>query len=394
MSDTAPAAPTFGSRLRGTVGRVSQWWKGQPADAEGELERLRAAAPAPVLWLVGKTQSGKTSIVRALTGADDAEIGSGFRACTKHTTRYPFPGPEAPVLTFLDTRGLDEPGYDPADDLAAIGPMAHAVLIVCRLADFATGSLIVKLKAIRASEANRPFVLVLTCLHEAYPQQQHPPYPAPGERFPEAVETLKAAQEEAFAGLFDRTVLVDLTKPVEGYDVPDYGLEALKTALLELLPDAYRQTLKHLAEADGDFRDRQWQRAKPVIVGYSTLAGTAGALPVPFLDLLILPAIQTKMIRDLAARSGRRDAASNFLELSASAGIGLLATVALRQVAKLIPYVGSVVGAGLASASTYALGRAFLEYDRRVHEGHLPGADEVKGVYEAQFAEAKKRWGK
>src|SRR5690606_34222822 len=34
---------------------------------------------APVVWLLGKVQSGKTSIIRAVTGASDAEIGDGFR---------------------------------------------------------------------------------------------------------------------------------------------------------------------------------------------------------------------------------------------------------------------------------------------------------------------------
>ena len=42
---------------------------------------------APIVWLVGKVQSGKTSIIRALTQASDAEIGSGFRACTR-TARW------------------------------------------------------------------------------------------------------------------------------------------------------------------------------------------------------------------------------------------------------------------------------------------------------------------
>ena len=74
--------------------------------------------------------------------------------------------------------------------------------------------------------------------------------------------------------------------------------------------------------------------------------------------------------------------------------VGLLATAALRQLAKFIPYVGSVVGAGLAAASTYALGRAFLEYDRRVNEGHIPDRDEVAKLYKEQLSSAEKRWGK
>src|SRR5262245_13385271 len=86
-------------------------WKPRTAvvDLEPQLAELRAHVPAPVFWLFGKTQSGKTSVVRYLTGAEDAAIGNGFRPCTRTSRIYPFPTEEAPVLTFLDTRGVDEP---------------------------------------------------------------------------------------------------------------------------------------------------------------------------------------------------------------------------------------------------------------------------------------------
>lgn len=131
-----------------------------------------------------------------------------------------------------------------------------------------------------------------------------------------------------------------------------------------------------------------------MIVGYSTLAGTAGALPIPFVDLLILPVIQAQMVRELAKLSGNPQAGSRFLELSASAGVGLLTAVGLRQLAKFIPYVGSVIGAGLAGASTYALGRAFVEFEQRVNEGHIPDKAEVANLYRDHLAAAERSWGK
>ena len=74
------------------------------------LDALRQRVPVPVFWLLGRTQSGKTSLVRYLTGADRAEIGKGYQPCTRFSVRYRFPSEQAPLLTFLDTRGLDEPG--------------------------------------------------------------------------------------------------------------------------------------------------------------------------------------------------------------------------------------------------------------------------------------------
>src|SRR5262249_1966580 len=80
------------------------------------LEVLIKRTPIPVFWLFGKTQSGKTSIIRFLTGADDAEIGRGFKPCTRFSREYRFPTEEAPLLIFLDTRGLEEPGYNADED--------------------------------------------------------------------------------------------------------------------------------------------------------------------------------------------------------------------------------------------------------------------------------------
>src|ERR1700737_2694172 len=88
------------------------------AEFQNHWEILRKKSPVSVFWLLGKTQSGKPSIIRFLTGADEAEIGQGFQPCTRFSRQYQFPAAEAPLLTFLDPRGLDEPGYDPTVDLA------------------------------------------------------------------------------------------------------------------------------------------------------------------------------------------------------------------------------------------------------------------------------------
>src|SRR5438067_1518016 len=95
------------------------------ADLQEQMDKLRQRTPVPVFWLFGKTQSGKTSIIKYLTGADEAEIGEGFQPCTRYSRQYQFPSAEAPLLTFLDTRGMDEPGYDPGEDLAQFNNLAH-----------------------------------------------------------------------------------------------------------------------------------------------------------------------------------------------------------------------------------------------------------------------------
>ena len=386
MSDTAKVSgPNYLGRFWGDV---RKFWRPEPI-GELDLAEVRAKTPAPVFWLFGKTQSGKTSIIRYLTGAEDAAIGNGFRPCTKTSRIYPFPTTEAPVLTFLDTRGLDEPAYDPAVDLAAFDTQAQLMIVTCRLRDFAHGGLRDALRRVRTVNPRRPIVLALTCLHESYPQQQHPqPY---FEALPETVSLIERQKTE-FAGLFDAMVPIDLTKPTEGFDDGEYGGAALKAKLVELLPQAYRETLLRFDGLNDQFKEIYLKRAIPVIIGYSSLAATAGAIPIPFVDLFVLPSIQVRMVKALADLSGSPGGAKRFLELSASIGIGLLARQAIRQVAKFIPYVGSAVGAGLAYSSTYALGRAFIEYDQAAHAGHAPNAETVKKIYHEHLNKAETKW--
>jgi uncharacterized protein (DUF697 family)/predicted GTPase len=379
--------------------RVKQWFSTAARDRQLQerLEHLRQRIPVPVLWLLGKTQSGKTSLIKYLTGADEAEIGQGFKPCTRFSRLYQFPTPEAPLLSFIDTRGIDEPGYDPAEDLARFNAEAHVVLVTVKALDHAQENILTSLRSIRAAQPQRPVVLILTCLHEAYPQQQHPqPYPFGTEQeataVPEDLQRTIAEQKRCFEGLVDRVVPVDLTPPAEGFNEPNYGGEQLKAVILDVLPAAYRQTLVTLQEAMRELKDLYARHALPRIIAYSTLAATAGAIPIPWLDLLILPGIQTQMIYHLAQFYGQPLTGRRFLELASTLGLGMVMRQAAREVVKFIPVVGSVAGGVLAGASTFALGKAFCYYYSAVHQGHVPKPADLKRYYREQLAMAEKAW--
>ncbi len=389
------------SRIWDVVRRIATGDNSPPPDLDATLAQLRAKTPAPVFWLLGKTQSGKTSITRFLTGADDAVIGSGYRPCTKTSRRFQFPTPEAPLLEFLDTRGVDEPGYDPAEDIAAFDPVAHVVVVTAKATDFAQGNIRAALEPIRRVNPSRPVILCVTCLNEAIPRQPHPtPYPfeqcgVTAHESPNVPDALRRCIEEhrkAFAGLYDTCVPIDLTRPEDGFPDPDYGGEALKRTLLDALPGAYRQTLLRLKEATDALKDVHLKHAIPVILGYSSMAASAGAVPVPFLDLLIIPGIQSRMVFHLARLYGQPMSNDRFKEVAASLGAGLVARQAVREVTKVIPYVGSVAGAAVAWASTFALGRAFCYYYQAVCEGHVPDTQTLRKVYHEQYSTAEATW--
>jgi uncharacterized protein (DUF697 family) len=261
------------------------------------------------------------------------------------------------------------------------------------------------LRTIRRSRPRRPILLVLSCLHEAYPQQQHPePYPftTDGEplptqpALPENLLRTMAEQRRRFEGLVDRVVPLDITPAEEGFTDVDYGGERLRQVLLEVLPDAVGQTLLQLDEATRGLQDIAARHALPHILGYSTLAATAGAVPIPFVDLVVISGIQSRMVYDLARLYGQPLTAQRFLEIAGTLGLGMIARQASREVIKLIPFfgtvLGSVAGGALAGASTFALGQAFCFYYRAVHQGHAPRPDELRHYYQQQLAQAQEVW--
>lgn len=402
-------------------GRMGRFWdavkrtvtgdSAPPPELEATLADLRTKTPTPIFWLLGKTQSGKTSIIRFLTGAEDAAIGSGFRPCTRTSRLYQFPTPDAPLLTFLDTRGVDEPGYDATEDIAAFDPKAHLVLVTVKATDFAQGNVRNTLERIRAASPSRPVVLIITCLHEAIPRQPHPVWgewaAGSGQKekteearssdspLPTAYSELFRCIEEhrrAFVGLFDVCVPIDLTKPEDGFPEPNYGGDQLKQTLLDVLPAAYRQTLIRLKEATDKLKDAHLRHAMPIIIGYTSMAGTAGAIPLPFVDLVLLPGIQARMTHHLAGIYGQPMTPERLKELGAAVGVGMVARTVVRQAVKFIPFVGSAVGATVAAASTYALGRALCYYFEAVCEGHIPTPDAMRKFYHDQYVAAEKQW--
>jgi uncharacterized protein (DUF697 family) len=130
----------------------------------------------------------------------------------------------------------------------------------------------------------------------------------------------------------------------------------------------------------------------PIILGYASMAATAGAVPIPFVDMVLLPGIQARMAHHLARIYGQPMTTERLRELGAAVGVGMVARTLVRQAVKFIPVVGSAVGATVAAASTYALGRAMCFYFEAVCEGHVPTPDVLRKFYHAQYAAAEQQW--
>ena len=220
------------------------------------LRQARASLPTPVFWLLGKAQSGKTSLIRALTGSSRAEIGGGFRPCTRTAQLYPFPSAEEAFLEFLDTRGLGEVDYDPTEDMQVLAGQAHLVIVVIKALDHAQQSVLAALQKILREHPKWPVIVVQTSLHEGYAEtsSQHVmPYPYGeypyGSTVPLDLARSLASQRELFSAYQARFVPVDFTLPEDGFEPEYYGLEPLWSAIEDALPLGLRAMLQHTKPA-------------------------------------------------------------------------------------------------------------------------------------------------
>ncbi len=208
---------------------------------------MPANVPRPArwcVWLLGKTGAGKTAIVAAITGDARAQVGLGFEPCTRTASFYDVP-PEAPLLRFLDTRGLGEVNYDPANDIAWCEQQTHLVLVAMQVQDPNQRAVLDALREARRRHPDWPVVVAQTGLHRLYPAGMgHPmPYPYTGGSedetqalLPHPLRQALAYQRTLFAGLRGappRFVPIDFTVVEDGFPPQDYGLEMLWRALEE-----------------------------------------------------------------------------------------------------------------------------------------------------------------
>ncbi len=367
----------------------------QPDPALDEAIAAKARDQAPVVWLLGKVQSGKTAIVRAITGAVEAEVGAAFKPCTQRSRLYEFPK-DVPVVRFLDTRGLGEVAYDPTEDLALVKGSAHVVVAVARALDPQQAAILEVLHAARRRHPDWAVVLVQTRLHDGYPDDRdHPPYhelaEAPG--LDDLRRALKVQASEfrrlPGKGMF-RSVAVDLTRPEDQFSDPHYGLEALLDALDEACSEGRATLIRDLGRA---IRDDRLARAHPHLLGYATAAGVSDLIPL--MGFVTVPTLQGKMLHSIAAIYGiewdRRTLKEFVTSLGTGAVLGGGARFTVQQFMKLIPVYGQVAGAaaaGVASASlTYALGRAACYYLEQARLGRYDPAG-VASTYRGALKDA------
>jgi uncharacterized protein (DUF697 family) len=117
------------------------------------------------------------------------------------------------------------------------------------------------------------------------------------------------------------------------------------------------------------------------ILRYSLITALTGALPIPLVPSLIIVPLQVKLVHQIA-RGMNQPIDKNTVQLMfETLGVGSGLQLAVYELCKLIPGLGSAVGATGAFASTYGLGQVAVVYYKG---GGTASMESLKPVYERE----------
>jgi uncharacterized protein (DUF697 family)/predicted GTPase len=385
------------------IGRVTQtalgWFSVSDERIAEILATIRDRLPTTEALLIGKPQAGKSSIVRGLTGVSAEIVGQGFRPHTKHTERYAYPSDELPLLVFTDTVGLGDINADAREivaelmgDLQQDRGLARILILTVKINDFATDALKQVARQLRAAYPDLPCLLAVTCLHEVYPPDiaDHPDYP------PDVVDVNRslAAIGSDFSGLFDRLLPIDFTLEEDGYSPVFYGLDALRDALAELLPEAQAQAIYQLLDEEaGELLGNLYRDAgRRYILAFATISATLAAVPLPFATMPVLTALQVSMVGLLGKLYGQTLTPSQAGGLVSAIAGGFVAQAIGRELVKFVPGLGSAIAASWAAAYTWGLGEGACVYFGDLMGGKKPDPQKIQSAMQDAFQAAKQRF--
>jgi uncharacterized protein (DUF697 family) len=370
------------------------------------LINVREKLPTTEAILIGKPQSGKSSIVRGLTGVSADIIGQGFRPHTLNTKKYAYPSEDLPLLIFTDTVGLGDTNRNTQDiireletELEQQTQRARILILTVKISDFAIDTLRQIAKKLRQDYPHIPCLLVVTCLHEVYPDNvlEHPEYPP---NYEIIVRSFQAIQQD-FKELEDlheqgsyRSVIIDFTLESDGFSPTFYGLEAFTEALADLLPEAESSTIYQLLDKSLNDKLGNLYRdtARRYLVAFSTMAATLAAIPLPFATMPVLTTLQISLVGLLGKLYGQTLSRAQAGGIVSAIAGGFFAQAIGRELIKFIPGFGSVIAASWAAAYTWSLGEGACVYFGDLMGGKKPDPQKIQSVMKDSFSAAQEQF--
>jgi uncharacterized protein (DUF697 family)/GTP-binding protein EngB required for normal cell division len=345
------------------------------------------------LAIFGKTGVGKSTLINAIFGEEVARTGIG-EPVTRGSHLYL---DKIGHLGIVDTPGL-EVGRDSREILAELGkamatmrrlPLSEQIHVAwfCirgmdRRFEEAEADFIRRL-----DEMGLPVLVVLTQVPRRWNADGQ------GHYHPDAV--LLAEQ------IMARRLPIAGGRPFMTYAKADefagqaaYGLREVLDATFRVAPEGVHGALVVAQEID---YDRKAEEARKYVAAAAGSAAAAAATPIPFSDATLLVPIQLGMMARIAQLYKIKFERAALMAVVSATAATQAGRAAFTGLLKMVPgagtIIGGVIGAGVASTFTYAMGQAWLTICQRVAKGTLAagvGVDNEQ-LREAFLEEFKKR---
>ena len=137
-------------------------------------------------------------------------------------------------------------------------------------------------------------------------------------------------------------------------------------------------------------------KAQGTVQRYVFWSMGAGLIPVPVADMVALLAIQLKMVSDLAGQYGQlfsKGAGKAFIASLVGGTLPVTVAPTIASGVKAVPLLGTALGAVtmpvLAGASTYAVGKVFIQHFESGGTFLDFDPEEVRSYYAEQFEAGK-----
>lgn len=343
----------------------------------------------PRFILIGRTGSGKSSLINAICGKYLAET-SDVKPGTVLKQKYRYESMGKTIFEVIDTRGIGESliSNSTAEDelkneILNFSPDAILFLVRAKTRDYIDEDINLLKEIDNILENRVPIIAFSTQVDELEPAREKEANTYSERKMRNIKEAVLQLSEILKENKIDVKDLIPVSSYVEWSEEPtkdniDYWHEIKITYDGRYNIDKLIDVLENNIDIKAGIYLNLFSRvnevttkiAKKFNLAFSSISGLIGATPIPISDIFILTALQIILLILIGYLSGRdlnyETAKELLVALGGAGALGYGLRVAFQQGSKLFnlvfPGSGSGISGGIAATGTYMMGTAAIEY--------------------------------